>query len=881
VPLLSPRKQFFTRPHLWLITMIGVIVPRWLRADWRQEWEAELRYRESMLAEWDRLGWRNKFDLLRRSTSAFWDALWLQPKRLEDEMFQDLRFGLRMLRTSKMLTLVAVLSLGLGIGATSVIYALVDQLLLHDVTAREPERLVSFNYGPWSSYLNFRDIRSSGVFAGLVADTGCYPEPRWREGAQTYAIAARCVSGNFFEVMGWQAARGRVFTEDEAPAEKNPRVVVVSHQFWQRRLAGDPNVIGRILTLNHTAYTIIGVLPADIRGNYEQVIVPVSADLYPRLFERDSAAMGLTGRLLPDRTPEQTQQALVAVLRGLAEQFPDKMKFNPESPPKLRPVLGLANFGEDAWELKFSVMLGAVAVLVLLLACANVAGLLLARGVARRREIAIRLAVGATRLRLIRQLLVESALIAVAGTTAGIGLAFLASGVLQRISLRGAYYRIEFTPDWRFACAAAALGLSAAFVSGIIPALASSRAKLSDALRASQSVTPRLRLRSMLVITQIAVSMILLFGAFVFIRNLIHVLRFEPGFGAAHTLQFDLTTTDPKIYPVALREKVYREIESHPGVAGVSWAWYMPFNFSYSEYQLRRADKTDTTGFRVTAQGIGPGYLKTMGIPLLAGRELDWNDVRLYGKAAVEPALINQALARKYFPDRNPVGERLIGGLVGGFGGGAKQIEIIGVAADTSFVNSLGEEPEPLLQSLSNLRHSFVVRVAGAPATAAPEIAKLIERNVPGAAVGYFTGLERLDQGIRATRLVTVLLGVLAALGLVLTLIGLCGISIYNVARRTPEIGIRMALGATPGHALRLMLREGLTLVAAGAVIGAAGALALTRLLGGFLAVGVSPLDPLAFVAMLATLLVTAAASVYFSSRRATRVDPMVTLRHE
>src|SRR5262249_40762395 len=262
----------------------------------------------------------------------------------------------------------------------------------------------------------------------------------------------------------------------------------------------------------------------------------------------------------------------------------------------------------------------------------------------------------------------------------------------------------------------------------------------------------------------------------------------------------------------------------------------------------------------------------------LAGRELAQYDVRLHGKAAPEPAIINQAFARKYFPDRDPIGERLIGGLMPSDN---NQIEIVGVAANTSFVRSLGEEPEPLIQPLSNLRHSFIVRVAGSPATAAPELAKLIERNVPGAAVGYFTGLERLDLGIPATRLATALLGPLAALGLVLALIGLCGISIYNVARRTPEIGIRMALGATPGHAMRLMLRESLTLVAAGAVIGAVGALALTRLLRGFLAAGISPLDPLAFAAMLVTLLVTAATSVYFPSRRAARVDPLASLRHE
>jgi putative ABC transport system permease protein len=268
------------------------------------------------------------------------------------KMIQDLRFSVRMLRTSKMLSVIAVLSLGLGIGVTSAIYAFVDQLLIHDVVANEPERLVSFNYGPWNSYLNYREIRDSGVFKQLASATGCYPRPRWRVGDRTYEIAARCVSGNYFEVVGLQAAHGRVFTEEEAAAEKDPRVVVISHGLWQQRLAGDPNVIGRILTLNHTDYTIISVLPADNRGSNEQVIVPLSTDLYPRLFERDSAMMALFGRLLPDRTPEQTQQALVSVLRDLERRFPAQVKLREEALPKLTPMLGLAKFGKDSWELK-------------------------------------------------------------------------------------------------------------------------------------------------------------------------------------------------------------------------------------------------------------------------------------------------------------------------------------------------------------------------------------------------------------------------------------------------------------------------------------------------------------------------------------------------
>lgn len=786
-----------------------------------------------------------------------------------ETLFQDLRFGLRMLRKNPGFSFVAILTLALGIGATSTMYALIDQLLLHDVTAHEPERLVQFkNHGPWSSYPNWQDLRASGVFADLAANPSCYPQPRWRVGEQTYPINAQCVSGNYFAVLGVQAALGRVFTADEAPAEKQPRVVVISHSFWQQRLGGDANVIGHALTLNHTAYTIIGVLAPHHR-NAPEIIVPLSTDLYPRLFERDSTTMSLMGRLAPGRTLTQTEQALQSVVQGLSRQYPGQLKLKPDALPQLRPVMGLMKF--DWAAVSFHTMLGAVALLVLLIACANVAGLLLARGAARQRELAIRLAVGASRWRLMRQLLAETMLLAITGTAAGIGIAWLASVVLQRVSLQGEYLQYRFTLDGRFVGAALLFGMLATFLCGIVPAFVSSRAQLANTLRVQQSTTPRLRLRSLLVVAQIAASVILLFSAFVFVRNLTHVLRFDPGFDAAHTLQFDLTTTDPKIYPVALREQIYRALEAQPGVVAVSWAWYMPFNFAYGEYTVRRANSSEV--FRVMAQGIGPDYLKTMGIPLLAGRELGWHDVPLYGKSAPQPALINQAFANKYFPDRNPVGERLLGS--------DKAIEIVGVSANTSFARSVGETPVPLLQPLSNLRQSFLVRVTSSPAVAAPKLAALIERNVPGAAVGYFSGLERLDWGIRATRLATISLGVLAALGLLLALMGLCAIALYNVTRRTSEIGIRMALGATAGNVLWLVLCENFRLVAVGGALGVGGTLALTRILRGFLAADISPLDPLAFAAMVGTLTLTAAVVVCFPARRATKVDPLIALRHE
>ena len=798
-----------------------------------------------------------------------------------DIIWLNLRQGTRSICRNPVMLVVAVLSLGLGIGATSTIYGLVDTLLLHDVTARQPERLVSF-WTPWNSYLNYQDLSESGVFEELAAGNPCYPPLRWRNGDGTREIAANCVSGNFFEVVGVKAATGRVFLAEEAAAEKDPRVVVISHQFWRGPLAGDPDAIGREITLNNTAFTIIGVLPANYRsieggGLHPDVFVPLNTALKPNLFDRKAAIMTLIGRLMPGRTREETQQALTTALQGLEERFPDQQKRQRTPPPTLTPVEGLAKYregSENQMVLAFSLVLSVVAVLVLLIACTNVAGLLLARGAARRNEIATRVAIGASRSQLIKQLLLEAALVAAAGTAAGIGFTLWAAGLLSNVRIPGDPIRFDFSPDWRFACAAAVLSVIATLVSGLVPALVSSRTDLSKSLRASRGTAPRLGLRSLLVVAQIGFSVILLSGAFIFVRNLTHVVRFDPGFDAAHTLWIDLSIDEETSNEnaAARRDRVYRVLEAQPGVESVSWAWYLPFNLAYGEPELRRA--TDSAAFQTTEQGIGPNYLKTMGIPLVAGREFDWNDLKPRDRGTPQPVIINEVLARKYFQGQNPIGEPLVGGR----NGVNKTMVIIGISANTSF-RSPGEEPIPLLQSLAAVTSSFIVRTAGPPSAAAPGLSKTIERNNPGAGVGYFTVRERLNRGLWPARAATALLGLLAGMGLLLALIGLCGISIYNVTRRATEIGIRMALGATAGNIMWLILRDCLKLVTAGSVLGVICTLPLTRLLRQFLAAGISPLDPLAFVAVLTTLLATAACSVWFPCWRATRVDPSISLR--
>ncbi|MGA7237433.1 MAG: FtsX-like permease family protein [Bryobacteraceae bacterium] len=386
----------------------------------------------------------------------------------------------------------------------------------------------------------------------------------------------------------------------------------------------------------------------------------------------------------------------------------------------------------------------------------------------------------------------------------------------------------------------------------------------------------KLPLRRFLVTAQISVSVILLSGAFLFARNALALLHYQLGFDSAHTVWFDLALDNRRPTPaqVAKRDNLYHSLESFPEVESVSWAWYLPFQLVYSQPVVHRVDGA---GVQVIEQGIGPGYLKTMGIRLVAGREFDWKDLKPRDPSVPSPVLINEAFTQAFFQERNPIGERLVRARPNRDG---SQLIVIGVSGNTSF-RTPGENPVPLLQSLSAFTPSLLVRGRGSADRFTAELSSVIERTDPGAGTGYFTVRERLDRATWPTRAATVLLTTLAAMGLILALTGLCGMSIYNVTRRAPEIGLRMALGADRRNILRLMLRDGLAVVAAGSAIGMICTFALARFVSGFLAAGVSPWDPAAYASVLVTLFVTSAGSIWFPCRRATLIDPSISLRGE
>src|SRR5215468_5509354 len=472
---------------LWLIRAVGVIVPRRLRADWRREWEAELRHREAMLAEWDRLDWRNKLDLLRRSTSAFWDALWLQPKRLEDEMFHDMRFGARTLLKSKGASAVAVLTLALGIGANTAIFSVIYGVLLKSLPFPEADRLLVLNEASKTapnmavSYLNLRDWqRQQTVFESI---TGYIPDSMILTGAgEPERVIGKFVTANFFATLGAQPALGRAFTEDEDRLG-GERVVILSHRVWQEHFNGDPHLIGQTIQLNGAGYTVVGVMSGDFyfygwRSPYNDIFLPIGQKAGLDYMRDRSAhpAISAIGRMKTGVTIEQARAEMKALAARLGREYP---KENADHTIELNPLLDnyVGDIQRPLWIIQAAVGL------VLLIVCANVANLSLARAASRRREIAVRMALGAGRARVTRQLLTESLLLAGAGGALGALLAAWGVRLLTRLAPDCLPRLDDVAVDWRALGFTLLLTLLTGVTFGLAPALQTAKTKVTDMLK--------------------------------------------------------------------------------------------------------------------------------------------------------------------------------------------------------------------------------------------------------------------------------------------------------------------------------------------------------------------------------------------------------------
>jgi predicted permease len=919
------------RSWLWLVRLIGVIVPRRLRADWRQEWEAELRYRETQLTEWDKLDWRNKLDLLWHSLGAFADALWLQPRRMEDEMFQDLRYGARMLFKNKMFTIVATLSLALGIGANTAIFSLINAMMLRPLPVKAPRELALFSIiessGPGYSfqYPFYEMIRDhsrsfSGVITGSHVGDGRLIVNE--HGARALEpVQQQRVSGNFFAVLGINTVVGRALTEaDDNPASAQPGAVI-SFEFWRRRFGLDPGVVGRQVTVNDTALTIVGVAPPGFFGfevgSKPDIWWPIKADtsqMTRLMLNQNTWWLQVIGRLRPGVSMAQAQAEVALIFRLRQEEIAGENAAN-WTPTERREhfekrvVLESGSAGHAWLRRRFRrpllIMMITVA-LTLLIACVNIANLLLARAATRRKEIAVRLAVGAGRFRLIRQLLTESVLLAALGGGAGLLFAHWLSLSLLAYLPRESRSALDIPLDARALGFTLAVSILTGLLFGLAPAWKVTRLDLTASLKDQTGASAgrsRLMLNKALVVTQVALSLLLLVGAGLFARSLRNLRTLDAGINYENILQFKIDSGggyDP-LRLISLHKQALSRLEALPGARSATLSILTPLTGGtfLSRVSVPGYSSGPDENMACNILLVGPRYFETMKMPLLAGRDFGPREDRPAapeqdGAASsntpdtaaddrppsILSAVINQTMARYFFGNENPIGKRFK------WDDGRWRIEIIGVVRDAKF-KDLRETPPRTFYlhyfqaPIPWFNLTIHLRTVGDPASYAPTIQRVVREIDPQLQVVELqTMSEAVNETLVQERFVAQVGSAFSLFALLLACVGLYGVMSYAVARRTNEIGVRMALGAQRKDVVRLVMREVSLLVALGVGVGLASAMATTRLVSALL-FGLTPNDP-ATVA-LATLLMIGVAALagYLPARRAARVDPMMALRHE
>jgi len=902
---------------LWLIALVGVIVPRRLRADWRQEWEAELRHRELLLAEWDWLDWRHKLDLLWRSTSAFWDALWLQPHRWEDEMIQDLRYGVRILLKDKGFTAVAVLTLALGIGANTAIFSVMNTLLLRSLPVKDPDELVLLasanRSGTGYSFSGplYEELREGGrSLAGLFAAADVSKRRMNAGGAETEFIRAQQVTGNFFSVLGVPAALGRTFTSEDDQESPPQPVAVISHSFWQRRFGADPKVIGKTITFEDRSVAIVGVTPPGFfgfePGEHPDLWWPMQALVEKRLKNPGIWWLHLVGRLPAGVNRAQAQAELDLIFqRHLAEFVTSRMsrehwgelerRFFAERKLEVQP--GAAGYTELRRQFRRSLLLLMTAVgLVLLIACANVASLQLARAAARQREFTVRSALGAGRLRLVRQLLTESMLLAALG--GGLGLLIAQWGtqmLLVFMRLQADSISFNVAPNARVLLFTLAASLLTGLLFGLAPALRSSRLDLAAALKGTAGSVAgdpsRQRLNQALVVVQVALSLVLLVGAGLFVRTLGKLKATDAGFNREHVVVFDLDFTQDlstrrgEARRVTLYKELLARLETLPGVRAASMS---------DSFLLGRCCTWDS----ISAEGyaaspgedlncnqfiISPRFFEMAGTPLLLGRDFGPQDERPAGSSnanAPRTVIINQALARRYFGNADPLGRRLYYTTEP-----ETKFEIVGVVQDVRY-KSLREPSSPTCYfpfslSPNNWEMTFALRTTSDSGALAASLRRVVQEVDPTVRVRDVRSLnDVVNTALHQERVLAQLGGFFSLFALALACLGLYGVLSFAVVQRTREIGVRIALGAQRKDVLSLVVGQGLRLALLGLALGLVAASAVTRFVASLL-YGVTATDPVAFVGVSLLLLLVAVLASWLPARRATKLDPMVALRHE
>ncbi|HEV3469185.1 MAG TPA: ABC transporter permease [Pyrinomonadaceae bacterium] len=806
-------------------------------------------------------------------------------------LWQDLRFAARVLRTNPGFTAVAALALALGVGANTAIFSVVNGVLLRPQPYAEPERLVSV----WLTTAGEREEGFSSFkdFADWRAQTRSFEEmASFRGGGYTLTgvgeprrVQGLRVSSGFFPVLRVSPAAGRAFLpEEDAPGGE--RVVVISHEFWQRSLGGDRGALGRQLMLNSQPHTVVGVLPRGFRPplDYEAEVYTTVGHEGANLDSRGARVTNVIGRLKPGVTSEQAQADLEAVARALALQYPDTnadttaylVNLHEQQVGKVRPAL---------W-----VLLAAVG-LVLLIACSNVANLLLGRAAARRKEMAIRAALGAGRWRVVRQLLTESVLLSVLAGAAGLLLALWSIDALVALGPADLPRLGEIRADARVFGFSLLLSLLTGFVFGLAPALKASRPELNEALKAGGRGTTAgrgsQRLRGLLIVSQTALALVLLVSAGLLLKSFLRLTEVDPGFDPENVLTLRVNLPAAKYKEsaprVAFVQQALERARAVPGVERAAFVGPMPFSHSevFGDFRVvGRPEPQPGQEPGAAVRSVTPDYFRVMGIPLRRGRHFGEQDRKGGGVGA---AIINEQMAREYWPDQEPLGQRVTGIGANQNGDEPPEWEIVGVVGDVRH-DGLNSEPKPELylphQQNSWSWGTFVVRTAGDPAALAEPVRKeimAVDREQPVVDVKPLSRL--VSESVAQPRFYALLVGAFSAVGLTLAVVGIYSVISYAVTERTHEIGVRMALGAQAADVRRLMIRHGMAYALAGIAAGTLGALAAARYLSSQL-FGVTATDTFVFAAVPLLVAAVALAACYVPARRATKVDPLDALRY-
>jgi predicted permease len=855
----------------------------------------------------------------------------LQTRRPEDEMFQDLRYGVRMMFKNRAVTAIAVLSLALGIGANTALFSLVDAVLLKTLPVKEPEQLVLFRWisGPERmSHLvsgEIKDIPGTGLQTGVSFSYQTFEQFRARNqtlsdifafapltqlnvsvNGQAEIASGQVVSGGYYAGLGVRLQLGRPITDSDDHPSASP-VAVISHRYWGRRFGNDPGVIGKTVNVNNTVFTIIGVAPPEFHGALQvgddpDLSIPLTMEPLVRAGGRNYALrdaplawwVQIMGRLKPGVSAAQVDAELEGVMqRTVSDAWQAAAARDGNNEAKDLPSLSVTPGSQGLTDLRQDYaqplrILMVVVGLVLLIACANVANLLLARAASRQKEIAVRLALGAGRLRLVRQLLTESVLLAVTGGALGVLFAFWGKDALLVLRPDGGKpLELDLSIDLRVLSFTLLVSLLTGVLFGLAPAWRATRVDLNQSLKESgrtgSGISPSLLSKS-LVVAQVAISLVLLVGACLFVLTLRNLQNVNAGFNRENLLFFSV---DPRLNGYdgarinALYQQMVERIEAIPGVRSVS----------HSEHSLLGGGGWATI---ITVQGrtesnpadgfyLRWNFFKTMEMPILRGRTLTPQDDANAPKVAV----VNETLARRIFPNEDALGKRFVIGRLGPDAASSPErlIEIVGIVRDAKYRDLRQETPPAIfllaIQNSAVRRMTFEVRTTSQPTamiSAIRETVRQLDSNLP--LFEFTTQNVQAETTLAQERLFARLTTVFGLLALLLASIGLYGVMAYSVAQRKREIGIRMALGARKHEVLKLIIRQGMGLVVLGAGAGSITAFNLTRLVSSQL-FGVKASDPLTFIGV--TLLLTGVALVacWIPARRAAKIDPMTVLRHE